>query len=136
MQRLSPLYCGVCRANKHGPAVPGEGNPDADIMFVGEALGKLEAASGRPYVGRYGNLLRSLNGSEDYSSHRPCRGADNTHRTFIITVRPADASRFEASMAEISGDFRNLKKVIYELDFEQEQGKSDLAEIVRRDNIL
>ena len=32
--------CRKCKAGKSGLSVPGEGNPDADIMFVGEAPGK------------------------------------------------------------------------------------------------
>lgn len=40
--------------------MPGEGNPDADIVFIGEAPGKTEAKTGRPFVGRSGQLLRSL----------------------------------------------------------------------------
>lgn len=35
----------------------GEGNPEADIMFVGEAPGQQEDLSGRPFVGRSGQLL-------------------------------------------------------------------------------
>jgi DNA polymerase len=38
-------------------AVPGEGNPDARIMFIGEAPGADEDAQGRPFVGRAGQLL-------------------------------------------------------------------------------
>ena len=38
-------------------AVPGEGNPNARIMFVGEAPGADEDAQGRPFVGRAGKLL-------------------------------------------------------------------------------
>jgi DNA polymerase len=52
--------CRSCRRNKVGKPVPGEGNPDADIVFIGEAPGKQEAASGRPFVGRAGKLLRSM----------------------------------------------------------------------------
>jgi len=37
--------------------VPGEGNPSARIMFVGEAPGADEDAQGRPFVGRAGQLL-------------------------------------------------------------------------------
>jgi len=37
--------------------VPGEGNPNARIMFVGEAPGADEDAQGRPFVGRAGRLL-------------------------------------------------------------------------------
>jgi uracil-DNA glycosylase family 4 len=38
-------------------AVPGEGSIDARVMFVGEAPGVKEDESGRPFVGRSGNLL-------------------------------------------------------------------------------
>ena len=41
-------------------AVPGEGNPDADIMFVGEAPGKDEDLQGRPFVGAAGKLLNTM----------------------------------------------------------------------------
>jgi DNA polymerase len=40
--------------------VPGEGNPDADIMFIGEAPGKHEDIQGRPFVGAAGKLLEEL----------------------------------------------------------------------------
>lgn len=52
--------CKTCRLNKVGKAVPGEGNPDASVMFVGEAPGKTESVTGRPFVGRSGKLLREL----------------------------------------------------------------------------
>lgn len=50
--------CQVCKEEKNGKPVPGEGNPDADIVFIGEAPGKQEAATGRPFVGRSGQFLR------------------------------------------------------------------------------
>ncbi|MFB6088453.1 MAG: uracil-DNA glycosylase family protein [Candidatus Aenigmatarchaeota archaeon] len=37
--------------------VPGEGPSDADLMFIGEAPGKYEDESGRPFVGKAGELL-------------------------------------------------------------------------------
>ncbi len=52
--------CDECKKDSIGKAVPGEGNPDARVMFVGEAPGKQEAASGRPFIGRSGQLLRSF----------------------------------------------------------------------------
>ena len=52
--------CKICKVGKSGIAVPGEGNPDADVVFIGEAPGKQEAATGRPFIGRSGQLLRSL----------------------------------------------------------------------------
>ncbi len=50
--------CVECKKNKNGMAVPGEGNPDADVIFIGEAPGRNEAATGRPFIGRSGKLLR------------------------------------------------------------------------------
>ena len=41
-------------------AVPGEGNPNARIMFIGEAPGADEDAQGRPFVGRAGQLLNKI----------------------------------------------------------------------------
>jgi DNA polymerase len=50
--------CKICKKNTIGKAVPGEGDPDADIMFIGEAPGKNEAKTGKPFIGRAGKLLR------------------------------------------------------------------------------
>ena len=52
--------CGQCKIEKSGRAVVGEGNPDAQVVFVGEAPGKQEALTGRPFIGRSGKYLRSL----------------------------------------------------------------------------
>ncbi|MEZ5125214.1 MAG: uracil-DNA glycosylase [Thermoleophilia bacterium] len=41
-------------------AVPGEGSPTAELMFVGEAPGYHEDQQGRPFVGQAGQLLNSL----------------------------------------------------------------------------
>ena len=49
-----PLACG--RTN----AVPGEGPPDAEIMFIGEGPGFHEDRQGRPFVGASGKLLEDL----------------------------------------------------------------------------
>lgn len=54
----SPLY-NYRVENDYKPVI-GEGDPDADIMFIGEAPGAQEAKTGRPFVGRAGNLLDSL----------------------------------------------------------------------------
>lgn len=52
--------CAICKAHSLGKAVVGEGSPDARLMFVGEAPGKKEAETGRPFIGRSGKLLRSM----------------------------------------------------------------------------
>lgn len=40
--------------------VPGEGNPDADVLFVGEAPGRTEDETGRPFTGAAGRVLDEL----------------------------------------------------------------------------
>lgn len=40
--------------------VPGEGDPSADVMLIGEAPGASEDKQGRPFVGRAGRLLDEL----------------------------------------------------------------------------
>jgi DNA polymerase len=40
--------------------VPGEGNPNADLVCVGEAPGENEDKSGRPFVGQSGQLLTKI----------------------------------------------------------------------------
>lgn len=38
----------------------GEGDPDADLVFIGEAPGEEEDLTGRPFVGRAGQLLDKI----------------------------------------------------------------------------
>lgn len=40
--------------------VPGAGNPDAELMFVGEAPGKNEDLTGEPFIGAAGKILTAL----------------------------------------------------------------------------
>jgi uracil-DNA glycosylase len=42
--------------------VPGEGNPEAEIMFIGEGPGKKEDELGRPFVGAAGKFLDEMLG--------------------------------------------------------------------------
>src|SRR5205085_5204562 len=41
-------------------AVYGVGNPNADLMFIGEAPGRDEDLKGEPFVGRAGQLLTDI----------------------------------------------------------------------------
>ena len=50
--------CRLCAARTH--AVPGEGNPHARLMFIGEGPGRDEDLTGRPFVGRAGQLLDKM----------------------------------------------------------------------------
>src|SRR5262245_59071828 len=54
--------CRRCKLHKLGrkQIVFGVGNPDADLMFVGEAPGADEDEQGIPFVGRAGQLLTKI----------------------------------------------------------------------------
>ncbi len=53
--------CTRCPLHKHRTkAVPGEGNLNAQVLLLGEAPGRSEDESGRPFVGAAGKLLNKL----------------------------------------------------------------------------
>jgi DNA polymerase len=55
--------CTRCRlASGRTQAVPGEGHPDTEVVFVGEGPGQNEDQQGRPFVGAAGGLLTELLG--------------------------------------------------------------------------
>ena len=55
--------CPLAKSRKN--LVFGEGNPQAEIIFVGEAPGADEDRLGRPFVGRAGQLLTKMLGAID-----------------------------------------------------------------------
>lgn len=63
--------------------VPGEGNPDAQIMFVGEAPGSQEDKQGRPFVGASGKFLEEMLNSIDLRR-------DDVFITNIVKFRPPE----------------------------------------------
>ncbi|MBF0169694.1 MAG: uracil-DNA glycosylase [Nitrospinae bacterium] len=52
------VACGLAATRTN--TVPGEGEPQARLLFVGEAPGADEDAQGRPFVGRAGKLLADM----------------------------------------------------------------------------
>ena len=55
--------CTRCRLHAtRTRAVPGEGDPSTEVVFVGEGPGQNEDREGRPFVGRAGGLLVNLLG--------------------------------------------------------------------------
>ena len=65
-------------------AVPGEGDPDAEIFFFGEAPGFNEDQQGRPFVGQAGKLLEKTLMSELGLTR------DRVYITNIVKYRPPD----------------------------------------------
>jgi uracil-DNA glycosylase family 4 len=58
-ERIRTTYCCELCPNRTN-AVPGEGNPKARMVLVGEGPGATEDATGRPFVGQAGQLLDSI----------------------------------------------------------------------------
>ncbi len=66
MSDLEALYsqiatcpdCDLCKSRTH--AVPGEGPPNAEVLFVGEGPGFHEDQQARPFVGPAGKFLEEL----------------------------------------------------------------------------
>ena len=55
--------CTRCRLHTtRTNAVPGEGDPSTEVVFIGEGPGQNEDLEGRPFVGRAGGLLVNLLG--------------------------------------------------------------------------
>lgn len=50
--------CHLCESRTH--TVPGEGDRAARLMFIGEGPGQTEDETGRPFVGRAGELLTQI----------------------------------------------------------------------------
>jgi DNA polymerase len=76
--------CTRCRLHEtRTNAVPGEGHPDTEVVFVGEGPGFNEDRLGRPFVGRAGDLLVKLLGSIGWA-----RG--EVFITNIVKCRPPD----------------------------------------------
>lgn len=73
--------CPLYRTRKN--AVPGEGPAQAMIMFVGEAPGASEDESGRPFVGRSGEVLTQLIGEIGLSRN-------DVFITSVLKSRPPD----------------------------------------------
>lgn len=70
--------CTKCELYKtRNKCVPGEGNVKSRILFIGEAPGRDEDLSGKPFVGRSGQLLDKLLKSI---------GADKNKDVFIQTL--------------------------------------------------
>ncbi len=78
------LACELCGLHRlRTRAVPGEGDPAAELMFIGEAPGRDEDAQGRPFVGRAGQLLRKIIAAMTFRE-------DEVYITNIVKCRPPD----------------------------------------------
>jgi DNA polymerase len=94
--KKSPLYSYRIE-NKYFPVI-GEGSLDAKIMFVGEAPGKNEAKTGKPFCGTAGRVLDEL------LKHTRIKRED-VYITNIVNDRPQENRDPTKEEIEIYGPF-------------------------------
>jgi DNA polymerase len=94
----SPLYEYRVK-NKYFPVI-GEGNHDAKIMFIGEAPGKNEAETARPFCGASGRLLDQMITSIGLKR-------DDVYITNIVKDRPPENRDPTPEEIEIYAPFLN-----------------------------
>jgi len=73
MDELSREIAGCTKCRLHlnrTNTVPGEGNPSARVMFIGEAPGADEDKQGRPFVGKAGQLLDKALNALDFNREK------------------------------------------------------------------
>lgn len=76
---LTCQKCPLSRTRTH--AVPGEGDLNADLMFVGEGPGRDEDLQGRPFVGKAGQLLTKIIQAMNFRR-------DEVYITNVVKCRP------------------------------------------------
>lgn len=79
-QCMACTCCGLCQTRHH--VVFGVGNPDADVMFIGEGPGEQEDLRGEPFVGPAGMLLDDMLSIIDLDRKTNCYIAN------IVKCRP------------------------------------------------
>ena len=76
--------CTKCRLHEtRTKAVPGEGDPETEVIFVGEGPGSNEDRQGRPFIGRAGDLLVKLLASIGWRR-------EDVFITNVVKCRPPD----------------------------------------------
>lgn len=84
LRKRHDAQCPHCtNATYHTQTVFGEGDPDADLMFIGEAPGAEEDRTGRPFVGRAGQLLDKMIGAMGLSR-------EDVYIANVLKSRPPD----------------------------------------------
>ena len=96
-----PLHLG--RTN----AVPGEGPPDAELLFIGEGPGFQEDRQGRPFVGPAGGFLEQLLQSIGMTR-------DQVYIANMVKCRPPDNR--DPSLGEIAACSKYLDRQIQLID--------------------
>ena len=83
--------------------MPGEGDPDSDVLFIGEGPGREEDEQGRPFVGRAGQKLDDILNSVEINR-------ETVYITNMVKCRPPENR--SPTQGEISTCFPYLEAQI------------------------
>jgi len=78
---ISCVNCSLSKSRTN--AVPGNGNKNSDIIFVGEAPGRNEDLKGQPFVGTAGQILSEALAYAGFER-------ENVYITNVVKCRPPD----------------------------------------------
>lgn len=102
---LSCEKCELCKTRTN--VVFGYGNPTAEVMFIGEGPGENEDLSGKPFVGRGGQLLDKMLEVVDLSREK------NIYIANMVKCRPPkNRDPLPTEVAECIGYLRNQVHII------------------------
>lgn len=105
------LLCENCHsceiASRRDKMVFSAGNPDAKVVFIGEAPGKDENAQGLPFVGRAGQLLNT------YLQKIGIDREKDLYITNILKCRPTNPDRPNKDRVPASDEIRNCIGYLY-----------------------
>jgi uracil-DNA glycosylase family 4 len=80
-KKLKTFDCSNCPLDKGTKHVPGFGDPESNVWWLGRDPGRTEVSRGRPFVGRAGKLLDRITSSADFR-------ADHYYIDNIVSCRP------------------------------------------------
>ncbi len=120
---VSPLYKFRIE-NKNFPVI-GEGDHDSPLVFVGEAPGKNEAETGRPFCGRSGQVLDELLNSIEVSREK-------VYITNIVKDRPPQNRDPSPQEIEIYGPFLDRQIEIIKPKVIATLGRFSMAYLMNR----
>jgi uracil-DNA glycosylase len=119
----SPLFA-YRTENNYFPVI-GEGSYDASVMFIGEAPGKNEAKTGRPFCGRAGKILDEL-----LTSIRLPR--ERVYITNIVKDRPQRNRDPEQSEIEVYAPFLDRQIAIIQPKVLATLGRFSMGYIMKK----
>ena len=121
--KKSPLYKERTKNNAY--PVIGEGSHDATAVFIGEAPGKNEAATGRPFCGMSGRILDEL------LSHIKLN-RDDVYITNIVKDRPTNNRDPKKDEIELYAPFLDRQLEIIQPKIVVTLGRFSMEYIIKR----